>query len=109
MKKITIMCTERNFDMAGWFQEKADSACECLARLCEVINTRTDITPEARDEIRQSLAPAVSYATRLLGASTGEFNAVENDDRNLVLEHGRSGLDELREKYNVARSPEKTH
>lgn len=93
-----IESTQFEYDMAPWGCQKSGYVLEFLSRLVDRLKT-AEISEEQKEELSFGLDAALYDATKVLSFFAGAKWSTE--DRDLILDKGKAGFDELCKKYKV--------
>lgn len=96
-----IRSSQFPYDMSAWLVEKSQFILEWLVRLYEDFRKKDDLPEGLMDNLTDWLAPVFYDATKILSfASGGKWSP---DDREIILEKGVVGLEEILVKYELLR------
>lgn len=96
-KDHEVRSSNYNYNMASWCTEKSDNIVKCLSSIVELIGNNPNVSGKLREDVELYLAPALWDATKMLSFSCGAEWSTE--DRDLIMENGKCGYNELIKKY----------
>lgn len=98
-KDFEVMSSNFHHNMAGWCTEKSENVVKCLNDILNLIKNETKDSDKLREEIEYYVGTALWDATKMLSFSCGA--KWDTSDRDLIMEKGKTGFNELMIKYGL--------